>query len=162
MVHLVIFVEKMQAFLAVHLREQIPQSVAAAKEAVEMFVAETNAGIVGDAAAVIHPADVGPKNGAEAHVAGLAGGVKRAPCKVVGAQCFAGLSYGHNLAVGGGVVVLQHAVVGFGQHHAVLHDDTAERAAVPLPDAFASLRDGHLHIFVVFFHRQSSFTAGQP
>lgn len=81
--HIPVVVEELQAGLTVHFGEIVTQAVAAREEVVELAVAEAYDRIVVDGASVIHPTDIGPQAGTEAHVARLAGGVDVAACQVV-------------------------------------------------------------------------------
>ncbi len=68
--YIVVFGKEFTAFFTVKFCEQVSQSIAPAEEVVEMLVAEAYACVVGNGASVVHLADIGPEDGAEAHVAG--------------------------------------------------------------------------------------------
>lgn len=140
--HPPVVVEELQAGVAVHLGEVVAQAVAAREEVVEFAIAEPDEGIILYGATIVHPAYVGPKAGAEAHVARLAGGVDIAPCEVVRAQAAAGVANGLHLAVGGGVVLAEHAVVAETHGLAVLHHHRPEGAAIAMFDTSPGLVDG--------------------
>lgn len=149
MLHAGIFVEEGEAVLSVEFGHEVGELVAAREEAVELVVTEADAAVVGNGAAVVDVADIGPERCAEAHVAGLAGGVELAAGEVEGVEIVAGFAYGVDFAVAGGVVVLEDAVVAFADNLAVFYDDGAEGTAVVLGDAVAGFGYGELHEIVV-------------
>lgn len=100
-----VFPEEFQTGLVVDLGHIFSQFLASSKDVVESIVAEPDNAVFLDAAPVVYFADVRPHTGAEAHVAGLAGGVEFAPAEVVGAQMLARIAYGLHLAVAGRIVV---------------------------------------------------------
>ena len=144
--------EEGEAGHAVKLGHVAGEFVAAAEDAVELVVTETYDAVVLDCAAVVDLADVGPHAGAEAHVAGLSGGVELAARKVEGAEHLACLADGIHLTVTGGVVVKEYAVVAAGNHLSVLYYNRSEGAAVMVGYAFTGLVDGHLHESVLCLH----------
>lgn len=143
-----VFFEQVEASIAVDLDEILLELVAAFKQVVELVVAEADFAIVGNGAAIIHLLDIGPKAGAEAHVARLARGVELAAREVESVEVVARVADGRNLAMASGVVVAHHAVMPMSHNLAILHDDRTERPAMAGMDAFPSLFDGHLHVFV--------------
>ena len=102
-----VFPEEFQAGLVVDLGHIITQFLTSSKNVVESVIPEADDSVFLDAAAVVYFADVRPHTGAEAHMAGLAGGVEFAASEVVGAQALARIAYGLYLAVAGSIVVPQ-------------------------------------------------------
>ena len=143
-----VVLEQLQAFLAVNLCHVSVEFVAAAEDAVELVVAEAYHAVVGDVAAIVDLVDIGPHASAQAHVAGLSGGIELAAAQVESAKAAAGVAYGRHLAVAGGVVVAQDAVVAAPYYFSIFYYHGAEGASVPVLYAFTRFAYSEFHVFV--------------
>ncbi len=95
-------------------------------EAVDIVIAEADAGRVLRGVAEVRGSDVGPDDGAEAHGTGVARGVDLAPREIARAEVPAGVAYGLDLGVAGRILSGQNPVVPAADNFPVLHDDGAE------------------------------------
>lgn len=119
--HIAVFFKEFETGFAVALDEVLFQLSASAEQFVETLVPEPYLRVVANGASVIDGGYVGPHTGAETHGTGLACGVKHATAQIVGDQCTAGVAYGLNFAVAGGVVLLQYAVVAASYYLSLFH-----------------------------------------
>lgn len=75
MLEAVVCIEELKALVAVKFVKEVGEMVASTEDVIELIVAEADAAIVRDGTAIVYFVDVGPEDGAEAHMARLTRGV---------------------------------------------------------------------------------------
>ena len=97
---------------------------------IEVDVVEAGFGGIFNTKSIVDAIDACPVDCAEAHRAGLAGGVDFAASEFEVAELVAGVADGGDFAVGGGVVIAEDLVPAFADDFAIADDDRTEWAAV--------------------------------
>src|SRR5882672_9009721 len=93
--------------------------------------------------------DASPVDGAQAHRAWLATGVKLAAIEPKRGQFPAGLADGHDFCMGGGIVGGGHRVPSPADNPTILDDECPERPSPAFPHFFDREADGFVHEGVV-------------
>lgn len=115
---------------------------------VDEGVVEADLGGVASGVGIVDALNAGPIDGAQAHRAGLTGGVYLTPLEVEVAHGCTGCTNGAHLGVGCGVVEQRNAVGTSGHNLTVAHDDSTKGAATSGHTLFGEF-DGHTHKFVL-------------
>ena len=117
---------------------------------VNEVIGEVDGGGILFRVAVIDALDMRPIDGAEAHRAGLAGGIDDTVREVEGAQFATGLADGVHFGMGGGVVVAGDAVRAASDDFAISHDDGPEGTATVF-HTLVGEADGFAHKGFILF-----------
>lgn len=149
MLNSIVLVEELQASSAVKFDHVIAQFLAAGEDSVKFLVTEADVIVVLDGAVVIHLIYIGPKAGAEAHLAWLACCVKLTAAQIVRVEVDTGITNGGNLAVTGRDDVYQDAVVATTHHYAILDDDGKDPPCLRVMPVRAPSMTIFMYVFIL-------------
>ena len=121
---------------------------------IDEVVVKADGGGVLAGAGKVHRSGSGPVDGAKAHGTGFAGGVQNAFVELEGVELSAGVPYGFDFGMGGGILAQQYAVIALAYYLPIPDDYGTKGSAIAASPAFIGQLDGELHkCFMFWSHR---------